>query len=86
VAESKMPYVYILKSEKTERYYVGSCEDLDERFKRHNNGRNKATKLGMPWKLIYSESFLTKHEAYRREFQIKSFKSGEAFKKLITSK
>ncbi len=80
-----MYYAYILKSEKTGKYYVGSCEDLVERLRRHNSGRNKSTKPGAPWMLVYSEMFLTRQDAYRREFQIKSFKGGEAFKKLVAS-
>jgi len=33
--------------------------------------------------VIYTETFPSKSEAYKREVQIKSYKSGEAFKKLI---
>ncbi|MEW6616899.1 MAG: GIY-YIG nuclease family protein [Patescibacteria group bacterium] len=80
-----MYYTYILKSEKTGKHYVGSCENIESRLKRHTSGRNKSTKAGIPWKLIYFEAFLTKQDSYRREFQIKSFKGGEAFKKLIIS-
>ena len=78
-----MYWTYILKSEKAVRYYVGSTDDVEARLARHNSGRNKSTKFGIPWKLIYSESFFTKQEAYRREFQIKSYKGGAAFKKLV---
>ncbi|MCR4328635.1 MAG: GIY-YIG nuclease family protein [Patescibacteria group bacterium] len=81
----KMPYTYILKSEVTGKYYVGSCDNLGERLKKHNAGRNKSTKQGIPWKVVYSETFPTKQEAYKREFQIKRYKGGTAFKKLICS-
>lgn len=33
--------------------------------------------------LIYCEKFVTKSDAYKRERQIKSYKGGSAFKKLI---
>ncbi len=49
----------------------------------HNLGKVKSTKFYKPWKVIYTETFNTKPEAYKREQQIKSYKSGEAFKKLI---
>jgi len=78
-----MYWAYILKSEKTGKHYIGSTDDVEARLVRHNRGRNKSTKLGIPWKLIHSEPFPTKQEAYRREFQIKSYKGGTAFKKLI---
>ena len=39
----------------------------------------------LPWKIVYTETFKTKSEAYKRELQIKSYKGGNAFKKLIKS-
>lgn len=81
-----MHSVYILKSQKHRRYYIGSTDNVIERVKRHNAGRNKSTKNGIPWLLIYQENFQTKNEAYRREMQIKSYKSGGAFQKLINKK
>ncbi|MFL6528667.1 MAG: GIY-YIG nuclease family protein [Chthoniobacterales bacterium] len=38
-----MFYVYVLRSEKTGRRYVGSCEDVEQRLKRHNAAHSKAT-------------------------------------------
>lgn len=78
-----MFFVYISKSQKTCKYYTGSTKNTAERLLRHNSGKNKSTKSGVPWNLIYSEQFKTKNEAYKREIQIKSYKGGEAFKKLI---
>jgi GIY-YIG catalytic domain len=46
----------VLRSQKTGRRYVGSCEDLTERLRRHNAGDSKATKHGVPWVLVHSES------------------------------
>jgi hypothetical protein len=34
-------HVYILRSSKTGRRYVGSCENLVERLRRHNQGHSK---------------------------------------------
>ena len=62
-----MFYCYVLRSEKTGRRYVGSCENLAERIRRHNAGESKATKHGVPWILIHSESFATRTEAAQRE-------------------
>jgi len=74
---------YILKSDRIDRYYIGSTEDLKKRIKEHNKGEVRSTKSGIPWKLVYYESFLSRNKAYKRERQIKSYKGGEAFKKLI---
>ena len=71
-----MPYfTYILFSEKIDKYYIGSCEDLEERLIRHNQGRSKFTKTGTPWTLVYSEKYDTRSEAYKREMEIKKKKS-----------
>jgi putative endonuclease len=59
--------VYVLRSRKTARRYVGSCEDLDDRVRRHNAGESKATKHGVPWAVIHNERFSTRAEATRRE-------------------
>ena len=78
-----MFYVYILQSEKNGRYYIGYTSNLADRLRHHNSGANKSTKPHRPWKLIYHESYEDKKSAWLREEQIKSYKGGEAFKKLI---
>ena len=75
--------LYILRSQKTGRYYVGITADLDGRLKRHNSGQNTSTKPGRPWQLVYIEKCPDKRSAWLREGQIKRYKSGEAFKNLI---
>ena len=75
--------VYILQSQKNHSYYIGHAKDLDVRLKRHNGGKVTSTKSRRPWIVVYRESYNTKQEAYKRERQIKSYKGGEAFKKLF---
>ena len=75
--------VYIIKSEVTDRFYIGHTENFQNRLKRHNAGLVRSTKSGIPWYEIYIEEVNDKNLAYRREMQIKSYKGGEAFKKLI---
>ena len=62
-----MFYVYVLRSSKTGRRYVGSCENVDERLGRHNAGHSNATRHGLPWILVHSESFTNRAEAARNE-------------------
>ncbi len=82
-----MHYVYVLKSQKTKKLYIGYTADLKRRFSEHNSGSEFATKHGLPWTLIYYEAFLAKTDAEKREKQIKSFKSAYGFlkKRLISS-
>ncbi|OGY46728.1 MAG: endonuclease [Candidatus Buchananbacteria bacterium RIFCSPLOWO2_01_FULL_46_12] len=81
-----MYFVYILQSLKDKSYYVGHTENLKVRFKRHNSSQVRSTKSRLPWQIVYQEQYQTKQEAYRRELQIKSYKGGEAFKKLLNKK
>ncbi|HSW54010.1 MAG TPA: GIY-YIG nuclease family protein [Ignavibacteriaceae bacterium] len=76
-------FTYILYSLKINRYYVGSTDDLDWRLERHNLGWGRYSKKGIPWKLIYYETFQTKTQAIRREKEIKSKKSRLYIEKLV---
>jgi putative endonuclease len=70
-----MFHVYILHSEKLNKYYIGSTSNIEDRLRRHNSGRNTYTKTGLPWKLVYQEDFDTKSGAVLREMEIKKKKS-----------
>ena len=59
--------------------------NLSDRLAHHNSGANKSTKAFGPWRIIYQENYSTKQQAWLRERQIKKYKGGEAFKKLIAS-
>jgi len=81
-----MYYVYVLKSQKTGKLYIGLTSNLKNRFLEHNSGTEKSTKYGVPWTLVYYEAFLSKLDASKREKQIRSFKSAYGFlKKRIKS-
>jgi len=77
-----MFYCYVLRSEKTGRRYVGSCENLDDRIRRHYAGESKATKQGVPWARIQPESFATRSEAAQRERYYKPGRGRNALDKL----
>ena len=47
-----MFYIYILYSDKFDRYYIGQTQDVNARLARHNAGREKVTRPYVPWKLI----------------------------------
>ncbi len=76
-------FVYIIQSEKDQRFYIGSTGNLEERLKKHNCNGVKSTKFRGPWRLVYKEFFKTRIEATKREKEMKSYKGGNAFKKLI---
>lgn len=72
-----MNYTYIVRcSDGT--YYTGWTNDIEKRMKAHNEGKGaKYTKTRRPVVLMYYESFHTKEEAMRREWEIKQLKRRE---------
>tara|TARA_B100001996_G_C18377784_1_gene484124 strand:+ start:52 stop:354 length:303 start_codon:yes stop_codon:yes gene_type:complete len=71
-------YVYLLKSEKTkskEAYtYVGYTKNLQERIKKHNDGKGAKFTRGRKWVLIYYEIYTNKILAMKREYRLKNNK------------
>ncbi len=64
-------YVYILFSEKLNKYYVGQTSNFESRLIHHNQGRNKFTSKGIPWKFIYKIPVDNRSEAITLENKIK---------------
>ncbi|MEK7191931.1 MAG: GIY-YIG nuclease family protein [Patescibacteria group bacterium] len=67
-----MWYVYVLESKKKHGWYIGSTKDMRKRILAHNAGKNKSTKHGIPWKIIYCEIGASKEDARAREKYLKS--------------
>ena len=66
--------VYILRSSKDNKRYIGMTSNLDYRLRDHNAGLVKSTRNRRPLKLFYTEKFNLKLEAEKRE---KFFKTGK---------
>ncbi len=67
--------VYILYSENHNKIYIGYTSNIEQRLLSHNElGTKGYTLRYRPWKLIYTESFLLKSDAMKREKQLKSAK------------
>jgi putative endonuclease len=78
-----MFYAYVLKSEKDGKYYYGSTSNLLKRLDCQNRGKVRATKSRRPFVLHYSEEYLTRSEAFKRE---KFFKTIDGYIWLKTMK
>jgi putative endonuclease len=76
-------FVYILYSEKDKGYYVGSTRNLEDRIKRHLEGRSLPTKGRLPLKLVYKEIFPSYSDAAKREIYIKKQKSKKFIERVI---
>jgi len=76
-----MYYVYLLKSKKDDKLYIGYSNDLRKRLQEHNRGNVGSTKHRRPLKLVYYEAYGDEIDAKDRE---KSFKhSGSVYNGLI---
>ena len=67
-----MIYIYVLRSERDGRFYVGMSENVSRRVLEHNTGKTKSTKGFVPWKLFFSEEFPNRITARKREKYLKS--------------
>jgi len=66
-----MFYVYILKSQRDNKLYTGSTNNLRRRLLEHNKKRVYSTKHRAPFYLIYYEAYLSEKDARRREKSLK---------------
>ena len=78
-----MYFVYILQSLSSGRRYTGYTNNLKRRLAEHNSGQTKSLFKHRPLEIIHMEEYSTLNEARSRERQIKNYKSGETFKKLL---
>jgi putative endonuclease len=76
--------LYILYSERGERYYVGSSENPERRLKYHNTVEKGFTSRYRPWEIVYTKIFPSKALAQQAERKVKSWKSRIMIKKLIS--
>ncbi len=81
----RMYWVYIIRSLRDNKHYIGYTNNLDRRLQEHNRGKSESVKHRGPFILVHCEKYLTKIEAVRREKQIKSYKGGEAFRRLFNN-
>jgi len=68
-----MYYVYVLKSLKNNKRYIGHTgKNPQLRTKEHNAGSNQYTKGNRPYELVYSERHGSEDFAIKREKFLKS--------------
>ena len=76
--------MYILHSQKINKFYIGATSDsMEERLRKHNSNHKGFTGRANDWKLVYSEEYNSMVLALKREKEIKKWKSSLRIKKLI---
>ena len=77
---------YILSSKVLERYYIGhTTERLAERLRKHLPNHGHWTARAKDWVVVHDEAYPDKAAAYRREREVKGWKSRVRIKELIGS-
>ncbi|TDD78425.1 GIY-YIG nuclease family protein [Flavobacterium caseinilyticum] len=79
-----MFYTYIIFSNTLDKYYTGSCENIENRLNDHLNSRSAYTKVAKDWIMVYFESFDSRSLAVQREMEIKKKKSRKYIEYLIS--
>ncbi len=80
------PCLYILKSEKNGRYYIGSTKDIDRRIVEHNAGKTKSLRYQLPVKVVFIHCCEDIIEARKLELRLKKLKSRKIIESLISTK
>ena len=81
-----MSYFYILFSETLDKFYIGhTTEQLEERLRKHLSNHSGYTSKTKDWMIVYFEEYQSKSMAYRRELEVKKWKSKIRINKLINS-
>ncbi len=76
-------FVYILRSLKNSRFYIGSTIDVEERLKKHNNGSVVSTSKYKPFKLEYFQEYSSITVAKQIEYRLKKLKRKNYIEKII---
>ena len=81
-----MYYVYILYSQELDRYYVGYCGvPIADRLSKHLSNHKGYTGRAKDWVVSYTEEYESRNLAYRRERELKSWKSRKRLEELIAN-
>ena len=84
-ADSEMFYLYILKSKKLPKTYVGISENIERRLEEHNKGYSKFTSIYRPWDVVYTEECQDRPSALKRERYFKSAVGRKKIKNILYS-
>jgi putative endonuclease len=77
-------YVYILKSERDGRFYIGSTTNLSARLKHHFGGHTYSTKRFGFKKLVLKQKYGTLQEAIKVERWLKKLKRRDYVEKIVS--
>ncbi len=78
-----MPWVYILESVKTKKYYIGCTDDYQRRILEHNAGKVPSTKWLRPLRIALVQEYPSLSKARKIEYRLKKLKRKDYIKKIV---
>lgn len=78
-----MAFVYILKSNKNGKYYIGSTTNLKERLKHNKGGYTPSTKRLGNVELVFFQEYDNLSKARKIEIRLKKLKRKDYLEKII---
>ena len=76
-------FVYVLLSQKDNRFYIGMTMDLERRTGEHHRGKNRSTEYRRPLVLVYFEAYQVKKDAIKRERYFKQTKGKAVLRNML---
>ena len=69
----KLYYVYLIisKNKNSTKSYVGYTNNIENRIKKHNDGKGAKSTRGRFWKIIFKKKFKKRSSAMRYEYFLK---------------
>ncbi|MBI4004818.1 GIY-YIG nuclease family protein [Candidatus Roizmanbacteria bacterium] len=86
IRKSMKGWMYILRSDNSGKYYIGSTNNLEKRLKQHRNNTTRTTRILQAYTLVYCEEHEELFDARKREKQLKSYKSHKYIDWIISGK
>lgn len=81
--KKKFYYVYVLRSLKDFKFYIGFTDNIQARLNRHQLGEVPSTRTRTPFELIFFEGYLNKYDALRREKYLKTSKGKTTLRSML---
>ena len=76
-------FVYILKSERNVRFYIGSTNNFGRRLDEHIKGKSKYTRNNLPVVPVFCQEFPDIETVRKIEYKLKSFANRSIIEKII---
>jgi len=72
VRDFNFQYIYVLRSAKSGRWYIGCTNNLRKRLQQHQKGLSRYTKGKGPFEIIYFEGCKNESDGFAREKYLKT--------------